>query len=98
LIDDGNIEREVGAPDGQTIRTRVIDGGELSEHKGINAPLVPLPPAGVTLKDAQDLAFGLELGVAAVALSFVQSPQDLARARQLTADAGRPDLPLVAKL
>jgi pyruvate kinase len=98
LLDDGKIELEVVATDGTAIRTRVVDGGELAEHKGINAPLVPLPPAGLTAKDARDLAFGLALGVDAAALSFVQSSQDIARARRLAADAGRPDLPIVAKL
>jgi pyruvate kinase len=76
----------------------VIDGGPLGEHKGINAPKVPLPAVGVTAKDEDDLRFGLAAGVDLVALSFVQSPDDIARARRIIADAGRASIPIIAKL
>jgi pyruvate kinase len=59
---------------------------------------VPLPPAGVTEKDARDLAFGLALGVDLVAMSFVQSAADLAAARAIIVQEGRPGVPLIAKL
>ncbi len=98
LLDDGRIELEVVEGGEAGIRTRIIDGGPLGEHKGINAPNVPLPAVGVTTKDAEDLAFGLSLGVDLVALSFVQSAGDLQRARQLADLAGRPDVPLIAKI
>ena len=59
-----------------------MTGGPLGEHKGINAPGVALPASAVTDKDAADLRFGLELGVDLVALSFVQTADDvLPRAR-----------------
>ena len=98
LLDDGKIELAVEAVNGGEIRTRVVDGGPLGEHKGINAPNVPLPAVGVTAKDAEDFAFGLAQGVDFVALSFVQSAGDLWRARQLALQAGRPDVPLIAKI
>jgi pyruvate kinase len=98
LLDDGRIELQVEAVSSDRIRTRVVDGGELGEHKGINAPDVPLPSVGITAKDEHDLRFGLAAGVDLVALSFVQSADDIARARAIAADAGRPRLPLVAKL
>jgi len=98
LLDDGKIELAVEAVNGGEIRTRVVDGGPLGEHKGINAPNVPLPAVGVTAKDAEDLAFGLAQGVDLVALSFVQSAGDLWRARELATQAGRPDVPLIAKI
>lgn len=98
LLDDGRIELQVEAVSGDRIVTRVLDGGELGEHKGINAPNVPLPSIGLTAKDGADLRFGLAAGVDLVALSFVQSADDIARARAITAEAGRPRLPLIAKL
>jgi pyruvate kinase len=98
LLDDGRIELEVESVKDGAIATRVVDGGELGEHKGINAPNVPLPAVGVTEKDAADFRFGMALGVDLAALSFVQSAGDLSRARQIAAEEGRPDLPLVAKL
>src|SRR5262249_36354503 len=98
LLADGRIELRVDATDGTEIQTTVVDGGELGEHKGINAPGVPLPASAVTPKDVADLKFGVSLGVDMVALSFVQSAADLRQARQLLADAGAADVPLVAKL
>jgi len=98
LLDDGRVELRVEASDGQEIRTTVVHGSSLSEHKGINAPGVALPSAGLTEKDRSDLAFGLALGVDMVAMSFVQSGADLQRAREFMHQASRPDVLLVAKL
>ena len=86
------------AADGTRIETTVVEGGEIGEHKGINAPGVPLPTSAITPKDIEDLQFGLSLGVDMVALSFVQSAADIRQARQLLADAHAADVPLIAKL
>jgi len=53
----------IDGSDGTTIETTVSDGGEIGEHKGINAPGVPLPTSAITPKDVEDLKFGLSLGV-----------------------------------
>ncbi|MGD9905574.1 MAG: pyruvate kinase [Vicinamibacterales bacterium] len=98
LLDDGRLELAVEGSDGRTIRTRVVTGGPLGEHKGINAPKVALPSGDLTAKDRDDLAFGLALGVDLVALSFVQSGADVLAARTIAAAHGVGDLPLVAKL
>jgi pyruvate kinase len=98
LLDDGKLELQVESVTDGEITTRVLVGGPLGEHKGINAPNVPLPAVGITEKDASDLEFGLALGIDLIGLSFVQSAEDMRRARQLTERAGRPDVPLVAKL
>ena len=50
---------------------------------------MPLPASAITPKDVDDLEFGLSLGVDMVALSFVQSAEDLEQARRLMARAGR---------
>ena len=97
LIDDGKLELEVVSASPAEIHTRVIDGGELGEHKGINAPHVPLR-SEMTEKDRRDLAFGLALGVDMVALSFVQAADDINRARAVMVEAGRPKVPIIAKL
>ena len=98
LLDDGRLQLRVEASDRQQIRTVVVDGGMLGEHKGINAPGVPLPASGLTDKDKADLAFGVRAGVDFVAMSFVMSAADLRQTRAALRDAGAPDLPLVAKL
>jgi len=97
LLDDGKLDLEVESATPEEIQTRVVEGGELGEHKGINAPRVPLQ-SEITEKDRGDLAFGLALGVDMVALSFVQSAEDVARVRSVLVAEGRPKVPLIAKL
>ncbi len=97
LLSDGTIELQVLEADGVEIRTVVVEGGLLGEHKGINAPGVPLPTSAITLKDMEDLQFGLSLGVDLVALSFVQSADDMRRARQIVLENDG-DVPLIAKI
>jgi pyruvate kinase len=97
LLDDGKVELEVESATPEEIRTRVLEGGELGERKGINAPHVPLR-SDMTEKDQRDLKFGLALGVDWVALSFVQSAEDIARAKAVMVAEGRPKVPIIAKL
>jgi len=98
LLDDGRVVLRVDGTDGTTIETAVVHGSELGEHKGINAPGVRLPSAGLTPKDAADLRFGLSQGVDLVALSFVQSAADVETARTAIETAGAQGTPIVAKL
>jgi pyruvate kinase len=98
LLDDGRIQLRVDEAGAGAIHATVIDGGELGERKGINAPGADLPLSGLTGKDAEDLKFGAAAGVDFVALSFVQRPADLEQARAALRDAGAPGLPVVAKL
>ncbi len=97
LLDDGRIELRVIASTGAELRTVVVTGGPLGSNKGINAPGVALPASSVTPKDEADLRFGLAIGVDLVALSFVQTADDVRRARQIMAEAGR-TVPLIAKI
>ncbi|HBS78405.1 MAG TPA: pyruvate kinase, partial [Pseudomonas sp.] len=86
LVDDGRLRLTVTAKHADAIDTRVVAGGELSDRKGVNVPEAVLELSPLTEKDRRDLAFGLELGVDWVALSFVQRPQDIHEARELIGD------------
>ena len=97
LLDDGKIELRVVSRQHDELITTVVNGGSLGEHKGINAPGVKLPASAVTAKDADDLRFGLRLGVDLVALSFVQTPDDVETARSI-ARAAKSDVPIIAKI
>ena len=98
LLDDGKIQLKVDRTDGREILAKVLDGGVLEEHKGINAPGVELSAEALTAKDIDDLRFGIALGVDMVALSFVRSGDDVGHARQILADLGASAVPLVAKI
>ncbi|UYP32062.1 pyruvate kinase [Pseudomonas sp. Z8(2022)] len=83
LLDDGRLRLKVTAKQADAVITEVIAGGELSDRKGVNVPEAVLQLSPLTEKDRRDLAFGLELGVDWVALSFVQRPEDIVEAREL---------------
>lgn len=83
LLDDGKIRLSVQHVNTDKIETRVLTAGVLSDRKGLNVPDVALPISPMTPKDREDLAFGLDIGVDWVALSFVQCPKDVLEAREL---------------
>lgn len=77
LMDDGNLEIEVIKLDGQSIFAKVITGGFLKSHKGVNLPGSNLSIPILTEKDLSDLEFSLKSGIDLLAVSFVKSAQDL---------------------
>lgn len=82
LLDDGHLTLEVvSVKDRNALTAKVIVGGPLTSHKGINLPGVRLRIAGFTEKDEADLAFGLSQGVDAVAISFVRTADDVKKVR-----------------
>lgn len=93
-LDDGRVQLEVIACGPDFADTKVLAGGALSDHKGVNLPNVVLDVSPLTAKDRRDLDFILEIGIGVVALSFVQRPEDIEDARRLI--AGRAHL--IAKL
>ncbi|MFW8565941.1 pyruvate kinase [Orrella sp. 11846] len=83
LIDDGKVRLRVLRSDATHARVEVCNDGVLSDRKGVNVPGAILPLSALTDKDKRDLAFGLELGVDWVALSFVQRAQDIEELKAL---------------
>ncbi len=86
LLNDGNVRLKVESCGDRFAETVVIDGGELSDRKGVNVPNAVLPLGALTEKDRGDLLFALDAGVDWIALSFVQRPEDVAEARKLVAN------------
>ncbi len=97
LADDGLIEFEVLTSDGADVRCRVVTGGILRNHKGINLPSGRLHRAALTKKDMADLQFGIAHGVDFVATSFVRNAADLMDVRNFLGASGA-KIPIVAKL
>jgi pyruvate kinase len=89
LLDDGKVRLCVQNAKSNRIETQVTLGGPLSNRKGFNVPSVALPISSMMPKDREDLDFGLKLGVDWVALSFVQTPQDVIEAKHLIGDQAR---------
>ncbi|MEZ5445297.1 MAG: pyruvate kinase [Gammaproteobacteria bacterium] len=88
MLDDGALELRVERIDGTEIRCKVIHGGTLRDHKGINLPGVNVSAPSLTEKDRVDAAFALALGVDFIALSFVRVPEDVHALRSLIAGEG----------
>jgi pyruvate kinase len=97
LLSDGEIELEVIRTTGADVVARVVHGGVLGDHKGINLPGAKISIPSITEKDIADLKYGLACGVDLVALSFVRSADDCRLARELIAKFGG-DVLLVAKI
>ena len=83
LLDDGRLRLNVETCGPDFAETTVVNGGMLSDRKGVNVPGVVLPLSAMTAKDRSDLDYGLELGVDWVALSFVQRPEDIVEAQAI---------------
>lgn len=97
LLSDGRIELRVERVRGRDVHCRVIEGGELREHQGINLPGVALKTSALTAKDRADLEFGLRHAVDYIALSFVRRPQDVLELKRILARARR-EIPIVVKI
>jgi pyruvate kinase len=82
---------------GSDVHCRVTEGGPVSNHKGLSLPGVAMSVPALSEKDIEDLRFALSLRVDVVALSFVRSPEDAVRAREIMTGLGE-RLPLIAKL
>ncbi len=83
LMDDGKIDLKVRAISKDKIRCKVKAGGLLTSNKGVNLPTIKVRVKSITDKDITDLKFGIKNQVDYVALSFVQSPQDIIELRKL---------------
>ena len=97
FLDDGNIELQVKKVEGPDIHCRILIGGLLRSHKGINLPNTSLSIPSLTKKDREMIRHGVELGVDFFALSFVKEAEDIKRARRAVNNVGA-ETPIIAKI
>ncbi|WP_031469830.1 pyruvate kinase [Sciscionella sediminilitoris] len=98
LVDDGNVCLRVTEVDGPDVVCEVVEGGTVSNHKGISLPGMDVSVPALSEKDIEDLEFALRLGVDFIALSFVRSPADIDLVHQVMDRVGLGRLPVIAKL
>ncbi|MCD6638446.1 MAG: pyruvate kinase [Nocardioides sp.] len=97
LVNDGKVRLRVLSVEDQDVVTEVEVGGQVSDHKGINLPGVPVSVPALSDKDVADLRWALRLGVDFVALSFVRSAADAADVRRVMEEEGVL-VPVIAKI
>ena len=98
LVDDGLIALTVKSVDGHDIFCTIQNGGVLREKKGVNVPDVDIQLPSVTEQDIADIMFGCELGIDAIAASFVRNAEAVAEIRRICAHAGAPDTMIFSKI
>ncbi|MDD5645449.1 MAG: pyruvate kinase [bacterium] len=97
LINDGLIELKAIYKKGEEVKCRVLSGGEIKNHKGINLPGVKISSPSLTPKDKKDLLTAARLGIDYVGYSFVRSADDVKKIRKFMASR-KIDIPVIAKI
>jgi pyruvate kinase len=97
LLSDGTIELQVQNSNGQNVQCRIMVGGVLTSHKGVNFPTRSILAPAFTEKDHRDLLFGLQHGVDLIGLSYVKEASDIQEVRRIL-ERESVDLPIIAKI
>ncbi len=97
LIDDGLIEMTVEEIKGEEIVCRVVNGGFVSNHKGVNVPGAVLSMPYISEVDRSDILFGIEMGYELLAASFVRCREDVLEIRRILEEHGS-DMKIISKI
>ena len=98
LLNNGLMTFEVLSVEGNTVHTRCLNSGKLSDHKSMFFPDKELKLEYLSEQDKKDILFGIENGVDFIACSFVSKAQDLIDVRNFLREHGDPDIDLIAKI
>ncbi len=94
---DGTIRSAVEEVDSDKVTIRILTGGKLTSGKGVNLPVGQIKLSAITAKDRKDILFGLSQKIDLIALSFVQSADDIRQAKELVQNEGG-NTPVFAKI
>ncbi|CAB0852291.1 pyruvate kinase [Corynebacterium diphtheriae] len=97
LVDDGKVALRCVEVDGNDVVCEVVEGGPVSNNKGVSLPGMDISVPALSEKDIADLRLALKLGVDIIALSFVRSPADVELVHAIMDEEGR-RCPVIAKL
>lgn len=99
LIDDGLVELEVMEIIDETdIKCKVLNNGELKNHKGVNVPNVEINLPAITKKDISDIIFGIENGIDFIAASFIRKSDDVTEIRRILEDNNGHNINIISKI
>ncbi|AGE36734.1 pyruvate kinase [Corynebacterium sp. HMSC27B11] len=97
LVDDGKVALICKAVEDDDVVCEVVEGGPVSNNKGVSLPGMNISVPALSEKDREDLRFALKMGVDFIALSFVRSPADVELVHEIMDEVGR-RVPVIAKL
>lgn len=97
LVDDGKLALEVLGADDTDVECLVVEGGQVSNNKGLSLPNVNISVPALSEKDISDMKFALNLGVDLIAMSFVRSPDDVRLGHKVMDEVGV-RRPIIAKI
>ena len=98
FLADGTLELKVKELTPTDIICKIVRGGKLTSHKGINIPNISMDISSLTEKDYQDILFGIKNKVDFIGLSFTRNAEDVLRARKILKENGAEDISLIAKI
>lgn len=98
LIDDGLIEMTVEQVSENKIVCRVVNGGPVSNHKGVNVPRVNLSMPYISEQDRADIIFGIENDFDFIAASFVRTADDVLEIRKILDEHGCDNINIISKI
>ena len=98
LIDDGLIGMQVERIDGADIVCRVLNGGVVSNNKGVNIPNAHLSMPFISEKDHQDILFAIKNGYDFIAASFTRCADDIMQIRHILQENNCHTINIIAKI
>lgn len=98
LVDDGLLEFKITKVEGKNIICKVVVGGIIKSHKGVNVPNVKIKLPAITDKDKEDLIFGCEMKVDFIAASFIRKASDILQVREILNNNGGKNIKIISKI
>ena len=98
FLADGTLELKVKEFTSTDIICRVVRGGKLTSHQGVNIPNISIDIPSLTEKDYQDILFGIKNKVDFIGLSFIRRAEDVLKVRKILKENKAEEISLIAKI
>jgi pyruvate kinase len=98
FLADGTLELKIKEFTSTDIICRVVRGGKLTSHQGVNIPNISMDIPSLTEKDYQDILFGIKNKVDFIGLSFIRRAEDVLKVRKILKENKAEEISLIAKI